>query len=172
MPQINFEISKHKLPAIIEKQARCFTPKKNEHDDWRVEQLRKAIAWIQAAVFESEKCAKSCDEAFQALPGGRTFSQLWKDPQIWISFLRTPDVKTFGQSVQHGRDLAIAYGSFRHGWKMVAATLIHELAHLNGATAQTTDAEDTLLSCGLADRHREEIIGSLRAIPRNAISFA
>jgi hypothetical protein len=55
---------------------------------------------------------------------------------------------------------------------MVAATIIHELAHINGAGGKTTDAEDTLLHCGMAERHRSEIIGYLRAIPQNAVQFA
>ena len=27
-----------------------------------------------------------CDAAFRALPGARTFSQVWADPMVWISY--------------------------------------------------------------------------------------
>lgn len=172
MPQINYGICNHKLAAIMQYNARCFWPKKDELDAWRVGQIKSAMNWIQDAVVNSADCSASCDEAFQTLPGGRTFSDIWSDPQIWISFLKTPDTKVFGQAKRWGCDLAVSYGSFRLGWKMVAATLVHELAHLNGAGDKTTDAEDTLLHCGLASKHRDEIIGYLREIPKNAIQFA
>lgn len=172
MPQINYGICNHKLPAIIATRARCFWPKKDADDARRVGIIKSAMSWIQQAVVDSAECATGCNEAFQKLPGGRTFAKMWNDPQIWISFLKTTDIKEFGAAVHCGFDLSVSYGSFRHGWKMVAATLVHELAHLNGAPANTTDAEDTLLHCGLADKHRDEIIGYLRAIPPQAIQFA
>lgn len=172
MPQINFLNSNHKLPAIIESHARPFMPKKNEHDEWRVGQLKLAIQWIQSAVLDGEKYWHTCDEAFKLLPGGQKFSDLWKDPQIWVSFQRDPDPKLFGEAVRWGKDVAVSYGSFVKGWKMVAATLIHEFAHLNGASSKTTDAEDTLLHCGLADQHRQEIIGYYQSISPTAIVYA
>ena len=172
MPQINYGICEHKLAAMLQYNARCFWPKKDEFDARRVGLIKSAMSWIQEAVIASKECSAGCDAAFQKLPGGKTFSEMWQDQQIWISFLKTPDTKTFGQAVRWGRDLAVSYGSFRLGWKMVAATLVHEIAHLNGAPDDTTEAEDTLLSCGLADKHRAEIIGYLRQIPAGAIQFA
>src|SRR5262245_12398340 len=126
MPQINYLISKHKLAAIIEKRARCYMPKKYQLDAWRVGQLHLAMNWIQNAVIDSSKCAQTCDDAFEALPGGRTFADVWSDPNVWISFLLDPDPTLYGQAVQWGRDVAVGYGSYRKGWKTVAATLIHE----------------------------------------------
>lgn len=172
MPQINYLISNHKLAAIISYAARPFAPKQSDLDNWRVGQIKLAMNWIQTAVIESEKCSESCDDAFGILPGGKKFSEIWKDQNIWVSFLKTADTKIFGQAVKWGRDIAVSYGSFRHGWKQVAATIIHELAHINGASEKTTDAEDTLVHCGLASKHRSDIIGYLKAIPKNAILIA
>ena len=172
MPQINYGICNHQIPAILASQARCMWPKKDKLDDGRCASLRAAMTWIQQAIIEGTDCYIGCEEAFKALPGGRTFSEMWADPNIWISFLRTPDIETYGRSVFKGKDLSVSYGSFRLGWKMVAATLVHELAHLNGAPSNTTDAEDVLLHCGLADKHRDDIIGNLRKIPKNAIRYA
>jgi hypothetical protein len=172
MPQINYWINNHKLPAIMQYAARAYAPKKYDKDPWRVDQIKLAMTWIQTAVVEGTTCAESCDEAFGKLAGGKKFSELWADQSIHISFLTTPDPKTYGQAKMWGKDLAIAYGSFRHGWKMVAATIIHEMAHLNGAPDNTKEAEATLLHCGLKSKHRKEIIGYLQAIPNNAIQFA
>jgi len=172
MPQINYLISKHKIPAIMENLARAYAPKQSELDSWRVEQIKLAMNWIQSAVVEGKKCSESCDEAFGKLPGGRKFSDIWADQTIFISFLKTPDPKMYGQAVKSGKDLAVSYGSFKQGWKMVAATIIHELAHLNGAPNNTTEAEDTLLHCGLKKKHRDDIIGYLKSIPKNAILIA
>jgi hypothetical protein len=27
-----------------------------------------------------------CNDAFRALPGGRSFTQVWADPGVWISY--------------------------------------------------------------------------------------
>jgi hypothetical protein len=172
MPQINYWINNHKLPAIMQYAARAYAPKQYEKDPWRVEQVKSAMNWIQTAVVEGKKCSESCDEAFGKLPGGRKFSDLWADQAIHISFHTSPDPKLFGQAKLNGKDLAVSYGSFKQGWKMVAATIIHEMAHLNGAPDDTKDAEKTLLHCGLKSMHRKDIIGYLKAIPNNAIQFA
>ncbi len=171
MPNINFLISKHQLPAIIEPVARPYMPKKNEYDDWRVGQLGRAMKWIERHVVNRPKKSQTCDEAFVALPGGKTFVDLWGDANIWISFHTDPDPTLFGQAVRHGKDLAVAYGAFRLGWRAVAATLIHEFAHLNGAGSKTSDAEDTLLHCGLKKQHDPTVIGFLETMPASAVRF-
>lgn len=172
MPQINYGICNHKIPAILAKKARCMWPKKDHLDDCRCSNLRAAMTWIQRNIIDGTACYITCEEAFKALPGGRTFSEMWNDPDIWISFLQTPDITIYGEAVYKGKDMAVSYGSFKHGWKMVAATIVHELAHLNGAPSNTKDAESVLLHCGLEDEHRDDIIGYLRKIPKGAIRYA
>jgi hypothetical protein len=152
--------------------SRAYAPKQYEKDPWRIDQIKLAMNWIQNAIVTGQTCAESCDEAFGKLPGGKKFSELWADQSIHISFLMTPDPKEYGYAKLNGKDLAISYGSFRHGWKMVAATIVHEMAHLNGAPDNTKDAEKTLLSCGLKSQHRKDLVGYLKQIPPNAIKFA
>ena len=44
--------------------------------------LRRAIQIIDNRI----KGNKPCNVAFQALPSGKTFAQVWSDPTIWISY--------------------------------------------------------------------------------------
>lgn len=39
------------------------------------------------------------DESFQILPGRRTFTDVWSDPNIWISFYNGPDPIIYGNAV-------------------------------------------------------------------------
>jgi len=61
---------------------------------------------------------------------------------------------TFGAS---GKEISISQPAFKKGRWWVAGTLVHELAHVNGA-GQTTDAADaTLLKCGLKNAYEGAI---------------
>jgi hypothetical protein len=46
------------------------------------------------------------------------------------------------------------------------ATLIHELAHVNGANGITHDAEATLQKCLMGQHHDPTILGQLRLAPK------
>ena len=53
-----------------------------------------------------------------------------------------------------GKEIAIGPPSYRVGRWMVLATLIHELAHVNGVRGRVSPlaAENALLHCGLGKR--------------------
>lgn len=93
-----------------------------------------------------------CDNAFRALPGGRTFAQIWADNSIWINFDPVRVAGDYGAS--RGKEITLTAYTLAMGRWTVAATLIHELAHVNGAPGITHQAEATLRSCllvGLED---------------------
>jgi hypothetical protein len=48
---------------------------------------------------------------------------------------------------------------------MVAGTLVHEFAHVNGAPGTTRQAEATLLACGLGRVYNPIIVGSRETPP-------
>jgi hypothetical protein len=101
------------------------------------------------------------------LPGGRTFRELWLDPTIWINFDPQTTFAIYGgKAFGYPQNITItAYALGRGRW-MTAATLIHELAHANGAAgerggAHAADAERVLRSCLLRDLFDPATIGEV-----------
>src|SRR6266851_326263 len=88
------------------------------------------------------------DKAFRLLPGGRTFSQVWADPAVWINFDPSRSGGDYGAT--RAKEITITAYSLAMGHWTVAATLVHEMAHVNGASGATHDAEGTLKSCLLS----------------------
>ncbi len=102
----------------------------------------KAI-WIAANV-------STANPYFRGLPGGRSLSELLADRSIWINF--HPTMVDFGETnFAGGKEIAIAVTSYRIGKWTVLATLVHELAHVNGVrgAALPQAAERAVLACGL-----------------------
>jgi hypothetical protein len=107
-----------------------------------------------------------CDAAFTALPGGRTFREVWADPDVWLNFDPSRRQGDFGAT--RGNDITITAFSLAMGRWTVAATIVHEMAHVNGAPGNTHAAEATLRDCLLKGLEDPTIIG---AIPRSPRSF-
>jgi hypothetical protein len=61
-----------------------------------------------------------------------------------------------------GNDVAITQYTCRMGVWTIVATLIHELAHVNGADAIGHSAEQTLTTCLMRAHHDPAINGMLR----------
>lgn len=101
---------------------------------------------------------RPCNTCFSRLSGGRTFDQVFDDPSIFISF--DPDGPDSGATDSvGGKEITIGIREFRVGRWSVAATLVHELAHTNGADAVSADAENTLRCCGLSGLFRPGVVG-------------
>ena len=111
--------------------------------------LRVSVNWSRKRANAIAKGMPSADRYFSTLPGGRTLRALLNDASIWINY--GPSLTAFGaQSVAHSNEIAIGPGAFRIGRWTVLATLIHELAHVNGAPGGADRrAEEALLRCGL-----------------------
>jgi len=79
----------------------------------------------------------------------RSLSALLADGSIWVNYLKTPTVA--GQTYTMGgfSEIGITYSAFHAGRLYALATLIHELAHVNGAPVDTGQAEDAVMHCGL-----------------------
>lgn len=128
MPHIHKTASKYTAPTPLQGwQWLPFT------DKIMLNVITRAVSLIDKRI----KGTKPCEASFKALPGGKSFSDIWNQANVWVSLL--------------------AMGEW-----MAAATLIHELAHVNGAPGNDTQAEDTLLKCMLKDHHNPNIIGQIR----------
>ncbi len=119
--------------------------------------LRSAIAIIDSKI----KNYKPCNNAFKSLTGKKSFLQVWNDNSVWISY--DPDNKgsRYGATLSK-KHITITQYTLSMGKWTTAATLVHELAHVNGAPPTNKDAENTLLSCMLNSLHDPTIIGKIQ----------
>ncbi len=105
-----------------------------------------------------------CNRAFAALPGRRTLLAVWSDPRVWINFDTSRTGQDFGETTDF--DITITQYALTLGHWTTAATLIHELAHVDGAPGTDRQAEATLLKCMLPGPHDPTIIGRVISAPR------
>jgi len=97
-------------------------------------------------------CCPAGDKYFKKLPGKRSLTDMVQGPDenFWISY--DPTGPAVGATV--GDHVTIGRGAVSFGHWTVAATLVHELAHANGA-ALPGQAEKALMFCGLREHYRE-----------------
>ncbi len=105
---------------------------------------------------------------FQSLDGGRTFAEVWNDPHVWINYDPENRQGKYGAHRRGTKEIAISKYALRMGRWTVAATLVHELAHVNGAPGNNSQAEDTLKTCLLKGLHDPTIIGRVADASKRA----
>jgi len=128
--------------------------------DSQKKMLEKAIGIIKSNI----RGSKACNDAFKALPNGRSFDDIFDDDNVWISYC--PDNANYGFTNRvGGSEITICELAYRWGYWTVTGTLVHEMGHVNGAGTTDHAAEGTLLSCGLAKVHDPTIIGSRETAP-------
>jgi hypothetical protein len=117
--------------------------------------LKKSIWIIENRV----KGMRPCNNCFKRLPGGRSFDDVWADNSVWINYDSRVDRDWYGVTLGvGGTEISISELAFKKGRWWVAGTLVHELAHVNGAPINTAVADETLLVCGLKNAY-EGVIG-------------
>ena len=88
---------------------------------------------------------------YRALPGGRSLTELLDDRSLWVNY--HPTLGDWGETSTGGRwpaEIAISERAFRAGRWQVLATLVHELAHVDGAPDEpSTLAEQAVAVCRL-----------------------
>src|SRR5262245_54683392 len=113
---------------------------------WDTYDDAKILRTLQRALFilrHNVRNMRPCDDCFRRLPRGRSFTEVFDDPTVFISFDPTGPFSGRTDAVG-GNEVSINAREFRVGRWSVAATIVHELAHVNGAPADTADAESTL----------------------------
>jgi hypothetical protein len=108
------------------------------------------LKWARKKVFAIAEHNPPANTFFRSLPGGRSLTSLIKDSGIWVNYAPTV-APLFGQTKMGTGEIGISDRPFSTGKWMVLATLIHELAHVNGApnTGGNTLAEEAVYHCGL-----------------------
>lgn len=136
-------------------------PAPNSGFQWNTYSDEKKRRVLERALFilrHNVRGLKPCNDCFRKLPGGRSFDDILDDPNVVISFDPQTTANLFGATL--GNDVTITDFSIRIGRWTVAATLVHEFAHVNGAPATDHQAESTLLCCGFSALHNPAIIGA------------
>ncbi len=110
--------------------------------------VRRALEIIQTRIRGHYRC----DEIFSALPNGHDFRTLFDDPNIWVNYDPSNRQGDWGWTMPRGypKDVVVTRFTLRMGRWSTAGTIIHELAHLDGAPGGNSHAaEETLRHCGL-----------------------
>jgi len=112
-----------------------------------LETLKAALHIIHTRI----RGTKSCDASFQALPNGQALTAMIDIGGIWVSYDPSNVQGSWGWTIprRYPRDVVLSQFALRMGRWSTAGTIIHELAHLNGADLTSHAAEETLKYCKL-----------------------
>lgn len=110
---------------------------------------RPMISWARLEAIRIARDMPSADTYFQSLPLSQKLSDLLQNNRIWINYSAV--MPHYGETNRvGGKEVCISEYAHRWGKWTVLATLIHELAHVNGAPGGADKrAEEALLHCGL-----------------------
>jgi hypothetical protein len=130
-------------------------------DDAQIQQMIDAFMVINSKVIWDKTILKNCNRAFCNLPGRRDFAAVWRDPGVYVSFNPNPDPSFTG--ITFKKDITISSWLFKNpnAARLIAGTLVHELAHVNGAPGGMVSkaAEATLPPCGFDDLFNPALVG-------------
>lgn len=107
--------------------------------------IDRAIALLQAQVAQ-HPCT-----SFGQLPGGQSFQSLLAS-ELWINYDPSNKYGFWGWTspATHPKDIVVSQYCCRMGRWSLVGTIVHEMAHLNGAPGGFSHAaEETLKGCGL-----------------------
>lgn len=119
------------------------------------ENVRDTMRWARQRALWIVRNTPSADVYFRNIcTGARTLTALLADSNMWVNYHATMnDLGVTPGASGFATECAIGPRAFRRGRWTVLATLIHELAHCNGAPGgASTQAEDALPECGLGRR--------------------
>lgn len=117
------------------------------------QQFRDRMRWARRRAKRIAREMPSANVYFRGLSGGRSLTQLLADNTIWVNYHAT--ITHYGETefaISSGNEIAMSNIACRIGRWTLLSTLIHELAHTNGADGSTHAAERALLHCGLGKK--------------------
>jgi hypothetical protein len=140
-------------------------PNSTPADRLRVTKVQKAFDIVNK-VDKRINLANTCNVYFKALPKGKSFRDFWRDPTIFINYDPTPGANAYGDTHSNDKDIAL------HRWCTdtknvwtIAATIVHEFAHIGGAPGWPSPAaEQALPKCGFGLQYDPAILGSIESV--------
>jgi hypothetical protein len=129
--------------------------------------LRDTIRWARTRATWIAANKATANVYFKTLSGGKSLTELLADSSIWVNY--HPTMPHFGETnTVGGKEIAISQSSFKIGRWTVLATLIHELAHSNGAPGGASKAaEEAVLACGMGHTSEKTSGADKTATPYN-----
>ena len=127
---------------------------------------RDQLHWARTRARKIAATIPDANRYFLQLMGRRSLTELLADSSIWVNYSVALG-KDYG-GAWGSKELAIGPAAFRIGRWTVLATVIHELAHCNGASGRNSsmEAELAVLACGLG-RKSEQVQGDDPYTPYN-----
>jgi hypothetical protein len=134
--------------------------------------IKNALDAAWAGVIQRSQ-TPACNETFRKLSRKKSLSDLLKEGDVVLHLLE-PKEKYTDDDVPDGnaagRDIGLHPWLFFSGDRLaLTCTLIHELAHVGGASTNAAAppdeahaAEKTLLTCGCSQRYRSGVLGGLK----------
>jgi hypothetical protein len=132
-----------------------------------VKGMNEALAFIEKKVIVWQPC----NDCFRRLPKRRSFKEIWEDNDVWIHY--NGRNTNLGFNRPGTKEIAVCFRSFqpsvnapgKANWMQVAATIVHELAHVNGAEGdpakRDNSAENTLRFCLLTQMFKPDVFGAM-----------
>lgn len=138
-------------------------PESNAAEGARLKKVEQAC-FILARLDKRLDLNGPCNSYFRKLPRSRSFNQIWRDPGVFVNY--SPSGSFFGAAHSNGKDLCVTKWCIEnHNRWVIAATIVHELAHLGGAPGGAShDAERSVEKCGFGPQYEPTIVGSIRGL--------
>jgi hypothetical protein len=126
--------------------------------------LGQAVSLLTQNILLRPWVSVPCNAVFQGHPNGKSFSDLWVDPDFWINFNANPAPDLYGVTRMGTKEITIGVFPFTrpNAVRVVAATIVHEMGHVNGAPGwPSAQAESSLPFCGFSDVWDPTILGEV-----------
>lgn len=107
-----------------------------------------------------------CNKYFRKLPKAKTFRDFWRDNSIFINFSPSLTAGFYGATHSNDKDICVSAWCLdtTNHW-MVAATIVHEFAHIAGAPGGAShSAEKAADMCGFKPQYNPAIVGSIKQL--------
>ena len=144
--------------------------------------IQPKLASVWTAVEQKARMG-TCNDYFKTLNSGKSLAEILSDGDITIHLLEPKAGSTYADlpyANTAGRDIGIDPNLlFDAQQSNLVCTLIHELAHVGGATtnvgaafAQAHAAEAALPKCGCSAQYQRTTIGSIRSLGGGRFGYA
>lgn len=107
-----------------------------------------------------------CNRYFRTLPKARTFRSVWRDHSLFINFSPSLTSGFYGATHSNDKDICVSAWCLDHKnhW-LVAATIVHECAHVAGAPGGASHAAEKAVDvCGFKPQYDPAILGSIKRL--------
>jgi hypothetical protein len=148
-------------------------PEASDPEKKRLALLRKAVNIVDRAEGRMNIDGQ-CNNYFKTLGRTKTFRELWADDTIFINFSPSVTRGFYAAAHSNNKDVTVtAWCLDNNNFWMVAATLVHEFAHLAGAPGGASHAaERAVKKCYFNDQYDPTIVGSVQKLSQDLKKLA